>query len=864
MKFKDPNLIGKGFNNLGVIEFAAKQTDSCLVHLQNAVRYRELAGDAEGIVQAYANLGYITYRVGLVPEAIDYLYKGLDIAEKSDNLEGKEALLNYLGQLYNEQGDLIRSTEIARERVKIAKTLNDDRLLVSSYNSMAVVMNDAGKTDSAFYYYNKGLEIVERVNYDFGKAIIYQNMANIYFSEKECNKALELHRKAYAIWKKILFAERQVLINSDLTRTFLCLQMPDSALHYAKATLAIANETGTANDYQVAYQYLYQVYEVKGDYKLAFENLKLHQAYTDSIFNQENTRQLEQQKLSYNFNKREAQLLLEQEQQEALSAAALAHQKMMKNISIGVGIVVLLLAIGLLNRYLFKQKTARELQAKNAEVEGARARAERSEAFRKQFLANMSHEIRTPMNAILGMTRLLKGRRLDAQSLTYLNAVDHAANNLLVVINDVLDLSKLEAGKMEATLHPAYLSAELEMLSTTFTLRADEKDLRFEMAKNPDLPEYIITDMARVIQILYNLLGNAVKFTNSGKVRLEVNHREMPANKTEITFAVIDTGIGIPPEKQAEIFESFGQGHTHDSRQYGGTGLGLTIARSLVELLGGRLSLESTPGVGSTFSFSILCEASNSSSLENYISRNAFTLSERHRSYPIRILLADDNEYNRLVATDTLKKYLPQAEIDATESGAQVIEMLPQKAYDLVLMDVQMPGMDGYSCTRVIRSLSDEGIRNIHIVAFTASVIRTDIQKCFEAGMNGYIPKPFRDEDLLKPIAALIDKFPDRESGNKTIAHGELNQGHALFLKLVPKRLEKVKAALDEEDATTVKNTIHLMRPQLIDAGMAEHSELFEWFEYLDVKNPNADWKRNTESFCNLVTQQLVDIRAKA
>ncbi len=851
--------------------------ESINFHKQN-ILLREEINDREGMAQGYGNLAIAYRKAGNYNDAVDYATRALTLHKENSSKSGIAAGLNNLGLIYLDQGgyntnkvtqheDFENALKYFSEGAELKKEIGDIKGMNNSKNNMAAVYRLLNREKEALEiflelisYAEESGDKVSAGTYNNNIGVVYNKLA---LESNDKNEETTYRQKAlyhYEVGRRIRseLGDTLGLINSlnNLAIAYAEINEHAKSVELNSMALDMAIDKSSLIEVRNISESLYKSYKILGQYKEAFEMYALFISKRDSINNQDSREALLKNDMEMEFERQKLEENLRHE-------SDLQKQKNVRNLSFaGAGMLFLLFVI-FLNRFRLKQKAAKALEAKNAEVEAARARAERSEAFRKQFLANMSHEIRTPMNAILGMTRLLKDRKHDDQSRTYLNAVDHAAHNLLVVINDVLDLSKLEAGKMEATIHPAHITAELDMLATTFSLRAEEKGLRFELAKSPGLPEYVLTDIARVNQILYNLLGNAVKFTNSGKVRLEVNHKNIDPDQSEITFAVSDTGIGIPPEKQAEIFESFGQGHTHESRQYGGTGLGLTIARSLVELLGGSLTLESTPGAGSTFSFTIICKASSSDQLKTYLSRNTFSLSERHRAFPVRILLADDNEYNRLVATDTLKKYLPHAEVDSTDSGTHLLEMLPQKAYDLILMDVQMPGMDGYACTSAIRALPDENLRNIHIVAFTASVIRTDIQKCYDAGMNGYIPKPFRDEDLLKPIAALIDKFPNRAKETKSAAHREGGSANALFLKLVPKRLEKVKTALAAGDTATVKKTIHLMRPQLIDAGMTGHAALFEWFEYLDVKSPAEDWRQKTDAFCNLVAQQLVDIRVK-
>lgn len=860
----NPNnsLMAQALNNSAVLHYYLGSIDSAMHYQNRAIAMRRLLPDQKSYAQSLINMGYLTFRGGLLGPAMPYFFEAVDILEEVNDREGLLYALRMLGTVYVELDENEKLLELAKRRVALALQHDSYAEVGSAYNALAVAWNGMQYNDSAAYYYEKCVSVIPLLekNKQGAGFMWLTNYATFLQATDNLEKALATIELAAQMvdasdnFEQIArIADVKALIFNDLLFT-------DSAIHYGNIVMGEAERTGRWDLLATAGERLQKAYFAKGNFERAYHYQGIARQYNDSLLNRENTRQIERAELMYKFNKQDAESRAQQAQLDAIAAAALQHQRTLKNIGFIIGSLVLLLAFGLYRRYRFKQRVADELEAKNIEIDAARERAERSEAFRKQFLANMSHEIRTPMNAILGMTRLLKDREHDPQSQRYLDAVDHAANNLLVVINDILDLSKLEAGKMEARLHPAPLRRELEMLATTFKHRAAEKGLGFTLHSPSDLPEYVHTDMARVIQVLYNLLGNATKFTEKGLVTLRINHHQLEDDRVRLSFAVSDTGPGIALEEQAHIFESFGQGHIQNTRRFGGTGLGLTIARSLVELLGGELKLDSTSGKGATFSFSITSALSTAEAHHAFLVQHSFQLSERQRSFPLRMLLADDNEYNRLVAVDTLHKYLPCIRIDTAQTGQEVLDMLSQKDYDLVYMDAQMPGMDGYEATKAIRSHSDARIRSIHIVAFTASVVRTDIQRCYDAGMNGYIPKPFRDEDLLRPVATLIDKLPERDAheplgGNAKKEVPESRQ--TLFAKLVPKRLEILEKAIESNDAGAAKRVIHLMKAQLLDAGMHAHSANFEWFEHLDLLHPKSRWKARAEELARAVKEEI-------
>jgi len=364
-----------------------------------------------------------------------------------------------------------------------------------------------------------------------------------------------------------------------------------------------------------------------------------------------------------------------------------------------------------------------------------------TQKFRDQFMANMSHEIRTPMNAIVGLTNLLIKSDLNEQQAKYLDVIKKSGQNLLVIINDILDLSKIEAGKMELEQRPFPLRATLESIKLILNIRAEEKNIFLKENIDEGIPDYVVGDETRFTQVITNLLGNAIKFTEKGGVTLKAELLNSIDGKASIKFSVIDTGIGIPQDKIDKIFESFSQASSDTTRKFGGTGLGLTISKQLVELHNSALEVASVPDVGSTFYFTVDFTIAEAPVLVE-TTNDAESLDINDKI----ILLVEDNMFNQMVAVDSIKEIFPSILIDVADNGEMALTMVNEKQYSLVFMDIQLPDMDGFQITREIRKM---GFDQLRICAMTASVLKEQIDACYEAGMNDYMMKPFTPE-LLK------------------------------------------------------------------------------------------------------------------
>ena len=394
---------------------------------------------------------------------------------------------------------------------------------------------------------------------------------------------------------------------------------------------------------------------------------------------------------------------------------------------------------------LRQQKAATEQI--NADLVVARDAAEASRRAKAQFLANMSHEIRTPMNAVIGLTHLLRNTSINPEQGEFLEAIQSSSNNLLVIINDILDSSKMEAGKLTLEQAPLRLPELMERVARMFRFATEAKGLYFRTEIAPAVPAAILGDAVRLNQVLVNLVGNAVKFTTRGGVTLRLT--VVPPAETRgaamLRFGVQDTGIGISDDKLDAIFEDFSQANASTTRQYGGTGLGLSIARNLVQLHGGRLWVESQEGQGSTFWFDI----PNLPTDENAVRVEA-TGPLAPFEPAMRVLVAEDNDLNQLVARKTLEAWNVQVTLAA--NGRLAVEAAQQQAFDAVLLDVQMPEMDGYEAARQLRALFPDAAR-LPLIGLTASALPEDRVLALEAGMNDTLAKPFDPAVLYARLA---------------------------------------------------------------------------------------------------------------
>jgi signal transduction histidine kinase/CheY-like chemotaxis protein len=397
-----------------------------------------------------------------------------------------------------------------------------------------------------------------------------------------------------------------------------------------------------------------------------------------------------------------------------------------------------------------KQKRAVEA------LELAKDRAEQAEKNMSTFLANMSHEIRTPMNGIIGLTDLLLKSDITGHQRTYMELIHSSADRLLKLINDILDFSKIEAGKLELNITSFSLRSTIADALEILAITAAKKNIAMVVDCHQNIADQLMGDADKLHQILVNLVGNAVKFTNQGSVTLAVRPagEQLGANNhIDLRFQVKDTGIGIPEAEISNVFKSFRQlGTTRDSN-HRGTGLGLVIAAELVEMMGGKICVESNPGVGTTFYFSARFPLAPPHPEDQLIfGKTSSPLPRTQRS--LRILLVEDEYINRTLAVSVLER--EGWEVVVAENGLQALKLLNKEGFDLILMDIQMPELNGYETTLAIRQKEQGTDWHIPIIAMTAYAVKGDREKCLAAGMDGYVSKPMRPDRLREEIETVL------------------------------------------------------------------------------------------------------------
>ncbi|MGB3850939.1 MAG: ATP-binding protein [Tunicatimonas sp.] len=382
----------------------------------------------------------------------------------------------------------------------------------------------------------------------------------------------------------------------------------------------------------------------------------------------------------------------------------------------------------------------------SASLEKAKTKAEEAAMAKAQFLSTMSHEIRTPMNAVIGLTNLLIEDNPKKNQIENLQALKFSGENLLTLINDILDFSKIEAGKIDLEKSEFRLSALVSGIERTLGLYATEKDIAFVCQTDPKIPERLLGDFTRISQVLNNLVSNAIKFTLSGSVTLSTKLVKVTSKEATITFAVTDTGIGIPADKLDIIFDNFSQASSDTTRKFGGTGLGLAITKKLLEMHGSQIKVESKVDQGSTFSFTLtlqraLAVQAPSDSGDSLTDKESFT-----GLRGVNILVAEDNQMNVVVIRQYLKKW--GIRFDIAENGRVAVEKARSQQYDLILMDLQMPEMDGFTATLNIKKFAPD----LPIIALTASAMLEVKDRVVEVGMNDYVPKPFVPSELYHKL----------------------------------------------------------------------------------------------------------------
>ncbi len=755
-RIQDSAMLVEIYRAQGASFFSLKQNEKAIEYFNYSYDIAYLLNDSVGMAKSLNNLSLVSANLGEYEDALNYLKRSLDIkiafAPKKERIS---TLLN-IGTNYAKLGNYDKALEYFHLAENIAIEFNETQRLSQLWLEFALIYVQLKDFPNAEKYFIKSLELSESISDNGQLYLTLKAYAEYWMFVSQWEKAKENLNIILDDLPNIKDDRQLCEVYFDLGKIEFKQNKFSSSEKWLNKSLSRAKQENGDTKAQ-AYKLLSLIAYHNEMYKTGYDFLQLSNEIADSIHTSDNFDKLQELQIKYKSTSDKKYIdhlvelteLKEQERKKSNQYAIIATVILLITL---VATVSLAIQMQINRKKSIRLKSEiRENTKKTQELIAANLQAQEGLRVKSEFIAMVSHEIRTPMNAIIGMSSLLSDTELNKQQKNYLSNISISSNNLLILLNDILDFSRVESGKITIKFSQTSLKQDLEHIVQMFTPLAAEQKLDFRIAIDSALPDIVFVDAPRLRQVLVNLLSNAIKFTHTGFIKLSVKvmNTEHTLNGEKVTFrfAIEDSGIGVPAAKQKEIFSSFMQIDSKVSRQYTGVGLGLSISQGIIGMMGSTIQLESEFAKGSKFWFdlSLKSKKSDGKPLVSQSSKSKVKFDkELGTNFPLRILVAEDNEINQKLIQINLNKmgYNPTI----VNNGQEALDQIKQNKFDLIFMDVQMPVMDGVTATKEI--VRKYGNAKPIIIAVTANAMGNDKQSYITAGMDDYISKPFTAKEI--------------------------------------------------------------------------------------------------------------------
>ncbi|REE27354.1 hypothetical protein DFQ09_101184 [Winogradskyella pacifica] len=688
--------------------------------------------------------------------AKDNLDKALAIAEKIDNKSSQGKIHTKIAKVQFLVNEKDQANISINKAIQLQRDNNDYGNLAITYNIKGVIHSTEEEYENALEYFISAKNLFEQENLEEYTSEVTLNEAKVFILLKRYEEAKTQLEKTIIIAKKYNQNRRlsSALIQSG--KVYSALNNPKMALSQTEEGLAIAQSLKNIENINEAYLTLSDIHEKNEDYKNSHYYIKKHIHLSDSILNikRENlVPGISGQNISNYNDAKNAQLKAQIDEVKADSA----FTRITTILSIALITILSLLTLSLYKNNNIRLNTNTMLHKKNDELIVAKEKAELASKTKANFLSTVTHELRTPLYAVTGLTNMLLDEEPLEHQIPHLKSLKFSGEYLLTFINDILQINKIEANKVEIDPEHFNLKNKLENVISALSNSAKDQDTQIHFEYEKGLPETFVGDQLKISQILINLLGNAIKFTKDGDIWVRAYKIDLKDNMYNLRFEIEDNGIGITKEKQDHMFESFSQGSVQINRKYGGTGLGLSIVKGLIQILKGKIYLKSELGKGTTFFFEIPLEYDKNADKLEVVEVIKVNKMEGLDLSNVKILIVEDNKINQMITKKILNKM--NLYCDVVDNGEAAVEKVKEVTYDVVLMDIHMPGISGLEATKIIRTFDKE----LTIFALTAVTLEDKMHEFGDAGFDDIISKPFKQEDFEDKLHAAL-------SGEKIIS----------------------------------------------------------------------------------------------